>query len=71
MTPLLTKRGAASVLAVSERTVTALTTSGRLPFVRVGKCVRIDPADLAAFIASRKSAGRSESHRVSIQPRVN
>ncbi|MBL6707241.1 MAG: helix-turn-helix domain-containing protein [Planctomycetaceae bacterium] len=55
-TPLLTVRETADVLRVSERTLWTLTNSGELPSVRVGRSVRYDQNDLAAWIASRKTA---------------
>lgn len=53
--PLLTYREAAGVLGVSERKVWTLVDEGRLPAVRFGRNVRIDPADLRAFIERAKS----------------
>lgn len=55
LTPLLTVREAADVLRVSERTLWTLTHSGELPSVRVGRSVRYDANDLAAWIESRKT----------------
>ena len=52
--PLLTYRQAAEVLGVTDRTVWALVDSGRLPAVRFGRSVRIDPTDLRAFIEHAK-----------------
>ncbi|MDA0810705.1 MAG: helix-turn-helix domain-containing protein [Planctomycetota bacterium] len=54
LTPLLTVRETADVLRVSERTLWTLTNSGELPSVRVGRSVRYDQNDLAAWIRSRK-----------------
>jgi excisionase family DNA binding protein len=53
---LLTARQAAAALTVSERTLWALTKCGAISCIRIGRAVRYDPADLQAFIASRKSA---------------
>ena len=47
---LLTYKRAAEVLGVTERTVWTLVDSGDLPAVRFGRSVRIDPADLRAYI---------------------
>jgi excisionase family DNA binding protein len=55
LTPLLTVREAADVLRVSERTLWSLTNAKELPSVRVGRSVRYDQNDLAAWIASRKT----------------
>lgn len=47
---------AASRLALSVRSVRALISAGRLPFVRVGeRRIAVDAADLARFVAERKS----------------
>jgi excisionase family DNA binding protein len=54
MTPLLKYREAAKVLGVTERTVWAMVDRGTLPAVRFGRSVRIDPADLRAFIEETK-----------------
>lgn len=52
--PLLTYRQAAEVLGVTDRTIWTLVDSGRLPAVRFGRSVRIDPNDLRAFIEHAK-----------------
>jgi putative molybdopterin biosynthesis protein len=52
---LLTKREAGRELSVSERTVHSLITQGLLPVVRFGGNVRIDRADLEAFIQRQKT----------------
>lgn len=54
--PLLTYREAAKVLGVTERTIWTLVNDGRLPAVRFGRSVRIDPADLRGFITRARSA---------------
>lgn len=56
-TRLLTARQAARVLAISERTLWQLTNDGLIPVVRFGRAVRYDPADLRAFVASRRTGG--------------
>ena len=55
--PLLTYAGAAKVLGVTDRTVWGLVNSRELPAVRIGRSVRIDPADLRAFIERQKHVG--------------
>jgi excisionase family DNA binding protein len=50
----LTYREAAAALRISERSLWSLVRAGRLPAVRIGAAVRIDPADLAAYIAAAK-----------------
>ncbi|HMN96930.1 MAG TPA: helix-turn-helix domain-containing protein [Phycisphaerales bacterium] len=57
LSPLLTYREAAKVLGVTERTVWTLVAGGVLPAVRFGRSVRIDPADLRAFIERSKRRG--------------
>jgi excisionase family DNA binding protein len=51
---LLTAAEAAEALAISERNLWGLTDRGEIPVVRLGRCVRYDPADLRAFIEARK-----------------
>ena len=51
---LLTYRDAAALLGVTDRTVWTLVHRGNLPAVRFGHSVRIDPADLRAFIERSK-----------------
>ena len=52
---LLTVPEAAKALAISPRTLWSLTQSGAIPCVRIGRSVRYDPADLKAWIESRKT----------------
>lgn len=56
MTRLLTIQDTADRLGTGARFVRRLVAERRIPFTKVGKYVRIDPADLDAFIA----AGRVE-----------
>lgn len=59
---LLTYREAGKLLGVTERTVWTLVADGELPAVRFGRSVRIDPADLRAYIDRCKTpapAGRT------------
>jgi excisionase family DNA binding protein len=51
---LLTARDTARALAVCPKTLWALTRSGRLPVVRIGRAVRYDVADVRAFIEAAK-----------------
>jgi len=55
---LLTYRDAGKLLGVTERTVWELVNRGELPAVRFGRNVRIDPADLRAYIDRCKTSGR-------------
>ena len=52
---LLTYQQTARRLQVSDRTVWTLCRRGDLRCVRIGSSVRIDPADLAAFIENQKT----------------
>lgn len=52
---LLTAREAAKLLAVCEKTLWALTKSGEIPVVRIGRSVRYDPRDLSRWIDKVKS----------------
>jgi len=55
-TSLLSRREAASYLAISPRKLDSLVSDGDLPRVKIGSCVRFDRADLDAYIESQKSA---------------
>lgn len=52
--PLFSRQKAASFLGVSLRCLDARLASGELTRVRIGACVRIDPADLRKFIEDAK-----------------
>jgi excisionase family DNA binding protein len=52
---LLTAAETAEALALSRRTLWTLTDRKEIPCVRIGRAVRYDPADLRAWIASRKA----------------
>ena len=54
---LLTYRETANLLGVSERTVWTLVQDGLLHAVKVGRSVRVAPADLRSFI-ERSRVGR-------------
>ena len=54
---LLKPRDAAATLAISERSLWDLTNRGDLPSVHIGRSVRYDPADLAAWIERQKGRG--------------
>lgn len=57
---LLNTRQAAQLLNISERTVFSLIKEGKLPSVKIGRCLRFSVADLAAFIAQARK--NSENH---------
>ena len=51
---LLNTRQAATLLNISERTVFSLIKEGKLPSVKIGRCLRFSVADLEAFIAQAR-----------------
>ena len=54
---LMTYQQVADVLGVTRRTVWTLVANGDLPAVRFGRSVRVDPADLRAYIDRCKTPG--------------
>ncbi len=54
---LVSVKRAAELLAISERLLFALTASGKLPRVQLGRAVRYDLADLAVFVEAAKRGG--------------
>lgn len=59
---LLTVAETAARLCVSKRAVWSLISGGDLPVHRVGsRSVRVDPSDLAAYLASVREGGRRGS----------
>ena len=56
--PLLTVRQAAQQLSLSPSAVHNYISSHRLPVIRLGRAIRIQPADLAEFIAQRRQNGK-------------
>ena len=59
MDKLLTVEEAAERLGTSVRFLRRLIAERRIAFVRVGRHVRIDPADLEAFIAAGRVEGNA------------
>ena len=53
---LLTYREVAEILGVTDRTVWELVRKQELRNVRVGRSVRVDPADLRRYIDASKSS---------------
>jgi len=51
---LLTPREAAKALAISPRKLWAMTASGEIPHVRIGRCVRYPVDDLREWIDATK-----------------
>ena len=56
--PLLTVRQAAQQLSLSPSAVHNYISSHRLPVIRLGRAVRIQPADLADFISAHRQNGK-------------
>ena len=57
---LFTIREAARYLAVSVSTLYGWVWQRRIPFVKIGRALRFDPHDLAAFIEANKQHPRKE-----------
>jgi len=51
---LLNTRQTAKLLNISERTVFTLIKEGKLPSVKIGRCLRFSVADLEAFITQAR-----------------
>jgi len=58
---LWTARETAKALSICPKTLWALTRSGRLPAVRIGRGVRYDVADVRAFVESAKGSSVNDS----------
>lgn len=54
MASLLKSPAAAAFLGICERLLWSLTNCGDIPSVRIGRAVRYDPSDLAAYVARQK-----------------
>jgi len=59
--PLLTYQQVAKLLATSDRTVWQLVKDQKLPAIRFGRSVRIDPTDLQVFIEQAKGQGGNDA----------
>ena len=55
---LLTRQQTAKILTISARTLWALTDTGALPSIRIGRSVRYSRQDIDAFIAARRTTTR-------------
>jgi len=58
--PLLTVRQAAQQLSLSPSAVHNYISSHRLPVIRLGRAIRIQPTDLAEFILQHRQNGRGQ-----------
>lgn len=62
---LITKAQAAELMAVSEHTVERLIASGQLPAYKIHRaCLRLDRAEVLAYIESRRVRARALSANV-------
>lgn len=57
-TPLMTTAEVAAILNVDQDTVTNEVRRRRLQATRVGRCIRIHPTDLEAYIAKNSTIRR-------------
>ncbi|HET9052287.1 MAG TPA: excisionase family DNA-binding protein [Candidatus Dormibacteraeota bacterium] len=57
MIHLLTIEAAAEQLCIGRRTMEKIVSSGELRLVRIGRAVRIDPADLETWLLAKKTRG--------------
>lgn len=54
MRKLLKPDAVADLLGISPRTLWTITNAGDIPCIRIGRCLRYDEADLAAWIERKK-----------------
>jgi len=54
---LLTTKQAAQALAISPRKLWAMTASGEIPHIRLGRCVRYPVDELQRWIDDQKKGG--------------
>lgn len=64
---LLTKRHVAETLGASLRTIDALIQRNQLQVVRIGKLVRIEPAEVDRCISERRTSRESGAARAVAQ----
>lgn len=56
---LLTEKQAACALEISPRKLWSMRTSGEIPHIRLGRCVRYPAADLQRWIDTQTKGGDS------------
>lgn len=61
MRPLVSAKGATTLLAIGSRKLWELTNCGEIPHVRIGRAIRYDPDDLDEWIRLRKRRGLSDA----------
>ena len=54
---LMTPQQAAEALAISPRKLWGMTSSGEIPHIRIGRCVRYPVDELKLWIANQKERG--------------
>ena len=59
----LTVPEAAALLGVSERFIRHLVAERRIPYIKLGRLLRFDPEDLAAFIEAGRVEPRDASRK--------
>lgn len=60
MTTLIDEQAAARFLACSVKTLRRWRWAGReLPFVKIGRCVRYDVADLEAYVSAQRKLAKA------------
>ncbi|HJN09778.1 MAG: helix-turn-helix domain-containing protein [Pirellulaceae bacterium] len=57
---LLTPKQAAEALSISPRKLWAMTASGEIPHLRIGRCVRYPVDDLQGWISRKSGNNRHE-----------
>jgi excisionase family DNA binding protein len=62
---LLDTEQAADYLGVSVRTIKTLMSDGQLPYVKIGRCTRLDAADLDDFISRHRRKQRRRLRGIS------
>jgi excisionase family DNA binding protein len=52
---LLTSKDVSKLLAISERQVFALKSTGQLPFIKIGGSTRYHPVDINAYLETNRN----------------
>lgn len=68
---MLTLKQVAEQLLVSERTVWALVKRGELAVIRIGRQIRVRPADLDAYLEQARVPSTAEQRRAAIRALPN
>lgn len=66
---LLTMNELAQLLGVTNRHVRRLVAERRVPFLKIGRFVRFDPAEISAWLDSRRTPGPQLAQPGSLKPR--